>query len=491
MSLILTPIYKEITSLDTQSYDDIYRIFYPDDEFSTLSSSKENSSVKKNNNDDDNRYDIIGYDSFLEISVSNGNEVSISIDGSLQQVIKENPFLILKELFSSYSIDDNFIKNLPIPFSGGGIGYFGYDLSKELEKIETNKKNKSISTEPDLKFNLYRLFLIVDKFENKKYILSIDFSSDKKQRETNQKLRLDQFEKKLLYGMILFKDEKKKKEKIIEDIKRSLESNLDKEKFLEKIEEIKYHILEGDIYILNFSHKFTVDYPFSKEELFSTLLKQNPAKYSAFLKYKDFSILSSSPELFIDRKGEDITTKPIKGTVRKKETEKENKVQIESLLNSEKENAELSMIVDLERNDLGKICDIGTVKVEKHREIMELPNLFHTVSTVTGKVDKNKNPIDIITAMFPGGSISGTPKIKAMQLIEDLEDYKRGVYTGSIGYIGFNGDILLNIAIRTMICKEEKIQFSVGGGIVLDSNPEDEYNETLDKAKGIISAIMN
>ena len=484
---ILKPIFKEIT-LDTKNFDEIYRIFYEDEEFSILSSSD------KSSNNDENRYDIIGYDPFLGLSVSSYNEISIKIDGSVQQVIKENPFLILKELFSAYSIDNNFTKTIPFPFSGGGIGYFGYDLSKNLEKIETNIKNESSNNsqaEPDLVFNFYRLFLIVDKKENRKYIISIDFSSDEKQRDENQKLRMEQFEKKLLYGMIFFKDEKEKKLKAKEEIRKSLKSNLEKKDFLKKIKKIKDHILEGDVYILNFSHKFTADYPFSKEELFSTLLKTNPAKYSTLLKYKEFSVLSSSPELFIDRQGERIVTKPIKGTIEKKETEEENKIQINKLLDSEKENAELSMIVDLERNDLGKICNIGTVRVEKHREIMELPNIFHTVSTVSGKVKKDMNPIDIIIAMFPGGSITGTPKIKAMQLIEELENYKRGVYTGSIGYIGFNGDILLNIAIRTMIYKDNKINFSVGGGIVLDSDPESEYNETLDKAKGIISAIIN
>ncbi len=488
--IILKPIFKEI-ALDTQTFDEIYRIFYEDEEFSILSSSGEEDSESILNNTE-NRYDIIGYDSFLGLSVSNYNEISIKIDGNEPQVIKENPFVILKELFSSYSMDENFIKEIPFPFSGGGIGYFGYDLSKNLEKIETNNKNESSSkTEPDLSFNFFRLFLIIDKHKNRKYIVSIDFSNDEKQRDENQKLRLEQFEKKLMYGMILFKDEKEKKLKAREEINKSLKSNLEKEDFLKKIEKIKDHILEGDVYILNFSHRFTVDYPFSKEELFSTLLVENPAMYSAFLKHGDFSVLSSSPELFLDRKGEDIITKPIKGTIEKKETEEENKIQIKKLLDSEKENAELSMIVDLERNDLGKICNIGTVKVEKHREIMELPNLFHTVSTVTGKIEKNMNPIDIITAMFPGGSITGTPKIKAMQLIEELEEYKRGVYTGSVGYVGFNGDILLNIAIRTMIYKDKKINFSVGGGIVLDSDPEAEYKETLDKAKGIISAIIN
>ena len=496
MPTILKPIYKEII-LDTQNYDEIYRIFYEDDEFNILSSSA-NEYSNNSRNKSENRYDIIGYDPFLGLSVSNTNEISIEIDGAVQQVIKENPFLILKEVFSSYSIDKEFENKIPFPFSGGGIGYFGYDLSKNLEKIETNQEKTSSITElsidkniPDLIVNFFRLFLIVDKLENKKYIISIDFSDDEKKRDENQQLRIEQFEKKLLYGMILFKDEKEKKEKLRAEIKKSLKSNLEKEEFLEKIEKIKDHILEGDIYILNFSHRFTVDYPFSKEELFSILVKENPAKYSAFLKYKNFSVLSSSPELFINRKGKTIITKPIKGTVDKKEIESENKDQIKKLLDSEKENAELSMIVDLERNDLGKICIPGTVKVTNHREIMELPNLFHTVSTVEGKIEKELNPIDILVAMFPGGSITGTPKIKAMQLIEDLENYKRGIYTGSIGYIGFNGDILLNIAIRTMIYKNEKIHFSVGGGIVLDSNPEAEYKETLDKAKGIIKAITN
>ncbi len=496
MSVVLEPIFKEIT-LDTQNNDEIYRIFYDDEEFTILSSSGNtygNSSNKKKienkESTDSNRYDIIGYDPFLTLSVPKQNEILIEIDDSEQLITSENPFQILKEIFSTYSISKDSSDIIPFPFYGGGMGYFGYDLSKYLEKIETKKENLSSRTEPDLMLSFFRLFLIVDKLKDKKYILSVDFSNEKKQRSENQKLRLEKFEKKLQYGMVFYKDEKEIKKNKRDDVKGSLRSNLEKTDFLKKIEIIKDHILEGDVYILNFSHKFSVDYPFSKEELFSTLLKENPAEYSAFLKYKDFAVLSSSPEIFINRKDENIFTKPIKGTIQKKGTEEQNDIQIKTLLNSEKENAELSMIVDLERNDLGKISIPGSVKVTNHRQIMELKNIYHTVSTVEGKLSKDLNPIDILIAMFPGGSITGTPKIKAMQIIEELEEYKRGVYTGSIGYIGFNGDILLNIAIRTMIHKDEKIHFSVGGGIVLDSNPEAEYNETLDKAEGMINAIM-
>ncbi|MGL4879165.1 anthranilate synthase component I family protein, partial [Paraclostridium dentum] len=210
---------------------------------------------------------------------------------------------------------------------------------------------------------------------------------------------------------------------------------------------------------------------------------------AAFLNFENYQVLSNSPERFIKCIDNTIEARPIKGTRPRGKTVEEDIRLQEELRNSEKDKAELLMIVDLERNDLGKVSKIGTVKVPELFVIEPYANVSHLVSTVTGKLKDSLSSTDIIKATFPGGSITGAPKIRAMEIIDELEPTQRNVYTGSVGYIGFNGDMDFNIAIRTLIKKDKNIFFQVGGGITWDSNPEEEYQETLDKAKSIMKAV--
>jgi len=203
----------------------------------------------------------------------------------------------------------------------------------------------------------------------------------------------------------------------------------------------------------------------------------------------DHAIVSSSPELFLKRTGRTIETRPIKGTRPRGNSPKRNEEMRRELLNSAKEAAELTMVVDLERNDLGRICEYGSVEVAEHRYVDELPSLFHTVSTVRGRLKKNTSAVEVLRATFPGGSISGCPKIRAIEVIDELEPTQRHVYTGSIGFFAPGGDFTLNIAIRTMVASGGKLHYQVGGGIVADSDPEREYQETLDKAAAMRKAI--
>jgi len=215
----------------------------------------------------------------------------------------------------------------------------------------------------------------------------------------------------------------------------------------------------------------------------------NPACFSAYLDYGTFSIVSSSPELFLRVRDRDVQTRPIKGTRPRGRTPAEDRKLADELMASRKDRAELVMIVDLERNDLGRVCDYGTVRVKEPVRLEKLPTVFHTVSTVEGKLYKGKGVVDLLMAAFPGGSITGAPKIRAMEIIEELEPTKRNVYTGAIGYLGFNNSADLNIAIRTFVIKGRKAYFQAGGGIVADSDPRKEYRETLDKARALIKAV--
>ena len=234
-----------------------------------------------------------------------------------------------------------------------------------------------------------------------------------------------------------------------------------------------------------FSGKTTL----SSYELYRDLRRFSPAPFGAYLNFDDFNILSNSPERFIKCVDKKLETRPIKGTrPRGKNKEEDLKLQ-EELRNSEKDRAELLMIVDLERNDIGRISKIGSVKVPELFVIEPYANVNHLVATVVGELDDDKDAVDVIKATFPGGSITGAPKIRSMEIIDELEPTQRNVYTGSIGYIGFNGDMDLNIAIRTIVKKEDEVYFQVGGGMTWGSNPGEEYQETLDKAQSIMKAL--
>jgi para-aminobenzoate synthetase component 1 len=269
---------------------------------------------------------------------------------------------------------------------------------------------------------------------------------------------------------------------IKKDIKEVLiDSNFTKTNYLKAVKKAKEHIHNGDIYQVNMTQRFKCLLDVDPYNIYYVLRQKNSAPFSSFLSFPEVKIGSSSPERFLFLKNGFIQTRPIKGTRPRGKNESEDLKYILELQNSIKDHAELNMIVDLERNDLGKICEYGSVNVEEHAVIEKYARVFHLVSTVTGKVKEGYDFIDIIKAVFPGGSITGAPKIRAMQIIDELEPTVRSIYTGAIGYAGINGTVDLNIAIRTFIIKEKELFYNVGGGIVEDSNPEDEYQETVDK----------
>ena len=268
-----------------------------------------------------------------------------------------------------------------------------------------------------------------------------------------------------------------------------LNSNFTKAKFENSVRKVQDYIRQGDIYQANLTQRFNGKTTLSSYELYRDLRKVSPAPFGALLNFEHSKILSNSPERFIKCIDNKVETRPIKGTRPRGKTIEEDLRLQDELRNSEKDRAELLMIVDLERNDIGRVSKIGSVKVPELFVIEPYANVNHLVATVEGRLKDNLDCIDVIKATFPGGSITGAPKIRAMEIIDELEPTQRNVYTGSIGYIGFNGDMDLNIAIRTIIKQGENVYFQVGGGMTWDSNPEDEYQETLDKAKSIMKAL--
>jgi anthranilate/para-aminobenzoate synthase component I len=247
-------------------------------------------------------------------------------------------------------------------------------------------------------------------------------------------------------------------------------------------QKIQNHIQAGDFYQINYTHPLKSKTDATPEDLFQTLRQQNQVRYSVFMEAKDWAIHSLSPEQFIKIENGIVRTKPIKGTLPRGESINEDEHNLNTLLNSEKEQAELYMIIDLLRNDLGKICESGSVKVLEAKSIQKLEKIFHTYGVVQGELKKGLLPIEALLSMSPGGSISGCPKKRACEIIHDIEPYPRGIYTGTIGYILPNGTLNFNIAIRTIIQQGNDLTLGVGGGITIDSKIEDEYNETLAKA---------
>ena len=372
--------------------------------------------------------------------------------------------------YTSFNTDNK--ENLP--FTGGAVGYLSYDLGRYIEKIPEQAK-KYIDV-PDIYFGLYDWAYVVDHKLKSLYIVTPDIDKEKEQA-------------------IIIKREKaihEYKPIEIEDVmeeKVALTSNFTKQGYIKSVEKVRDYIRSGDIYQANLTQKFAGKTKRSSYDIYKELRKISPTIFGGMLHFEKVEVISNSPERFIKIKDKIIESRPIKGTRPRGQNEIEDNKYKQELINSEKDKAELLMIVDLVRNDLGRVSKIGSVKVKELFKLEAYANVYHLVATIQSEIDSSKDIYDVIKATFPGGSITGAPKIRAMEIIEELEPTRRNVYTGSIGYIGFDESIDFNIAIRTIVKKDDDISFQVGGGITWDSNSEDEYMETLHKARSIIKTL--
>jgi para-aminobenzoate synthetase component I len=425
------------------------------------------------------RYNIISIEPWLEIS-SKGSDIFITVQGETT-ILHGNPFNILKEITNKYkkmygeilaNVEDSHL----FPISAGLFGYLSYDMKDHIEFL--NRTTVDDLDLPELYMIIPGLIFVEDRITGKQYIQIIELdNADSKQTEYYMKL-LEAAE----MAPIIKND--------FTISNNGFESNFNRDEYKESISDIINYIKEGDIYQVNMSQRFTSDFEGNPYTLFKELFEENPAAFFSYLNCGDHQVISTSPERFILQEGTRVEAKPIKGTRPRGKTAREDKVLKEELQNSPKDDAELSMIVDLLRNDLGKVCKGGSVKVLKHKFLETYKNVFHLVSTIEGFIEENKDSIDLLKAAFPGGSITGCPKIRSMEIIDEKEPFRRHIYTGSIGYIGFNNRMDFSIVIRTATITKGKILFSVGGGIVYDSDPADEFDETLHKA-GSLMKVMN
>lgn len=398
---------------------------------------------------------------------------------------RKNPFHKLQKALSKYKPNPDHRPNLPKGiFCGGWVGYFSYELGRHIEKLPQ-------ITLDDLQMPLIRLcfydrLIAYDHIENVFWLIALQLPDDIEMPDE----KLLALERLLDESRIVSVECPERAD--LDNIDFSqIRCNIDKDYYLRTIEKIRRLIYDGEVYQVNFSQRFECDYKARPIDLFHWQNHYNPSGCAAYIDAGDFHIVSASPEMFITIAEGVISTKPIKGTRPRINKPSVDAGNFNELLNSAKEQAELNMIIDLERNDLARICIPGTRKVIQPRTIETYPTVFHAVATVAGRLREGISFCDILKAVFPGGSITGAPKIRSMEIIDETEPTDRGVYTGSIGYIGLDGSVCLNIAIRTIIIKDGIAFAQTGGGIVADSDPQAEWEETITKARALLAGISS
>jgi len=426
------------------------------------------------------RYSFMGSDPFL-IMRSHGRDITL-IRPQGEKAVSGNPFDVLGELLQKYKLDGN---PTALPFVGGAVGYLSYDLGHFIEKLPS--KAVDDLQLPECYLGFYDTVAIFDHLEGRAYIASTGFPETGKNRQAKAQVRLEEIKRSMAQAPSL--DEDKAYSDQTAGKRVNLRSNFTHEAYLEAVQIARDYIIAGDIFQVNISQRFESDMPLPPYELYQRLRKINPAPFASYLNFDGIAVVSASPERFLLLRGDRVETRPIKGTRPRGKDPAGDGALAQELVNSFKDKAEHVMIVDLERNDIGRVCRFGTVRVSELMALEKYATVFHLTSTVEGRLRSGKNAIDLLKATFPGGSISGAPKVRAIEIIDELEPTRRSVYTGSIGYLGFDGGLDLNIVIRTILVKGGKAYFQVGGAVVYDSDPESEYVETLDKARALIQAL--
>jgi para-aminobenzoate synthetase component 1 len=361
-----------------------------------------------------------------------------------------------------------------LPFCGGAIGYFGYDLARRLGPLPA--RAREVERIPDMAIGVYDWAVVVDHSECRSWLVGPG-------RDPETDVKWD--------GLVArFTMPPRERARVPFRITSPVTSNMTRERYGRAFRRIHDYIREGDCYQVNLAQRFAADASGDAWLAYQALRVINPAPFSAFFSTPYVQVLSASPERFLKVEEGRVETKPIKGTRPRAGHPRLDAELAEALRSSEKDRAENVMIVDLLRNDLSKNCRLGSVKVPKLFDVESFATVHHLVSTVTGDLEAGRDALDLLRGCFPGGSITGAPKLRAMQIIEELELNRRGVYCGAIGYVGFNGNMDVNIAIRTLVYSGGVIRCWAGGGIVADSRAEDEYQETFDKAAAMLKLLQ-
>ncbi|MEO5803917.1 MAG: aminodeoxychorismate synthase component I [Verrucomicrobiota bacterium] len=435
------------------------------------------------------RYSFVAACPFLTLR-SFGSRCEI-FSGDAHHVQFGNPWHVLDSFMSRYELLEEIDSPFPL---GGCFGYWGYDLKNFVEPKLPRTAVNDLEL-PDCCIGFYGSLVVFDHRLDKTWVISTGLEADGSRNETKAQCELE-FWSAVSYRHFPVSEfsptsarELAPQESACKSAPSKVASNLSVAEFISKVEKAQRYIRAGDIYQVNLSQRLAANCMLSGWEFFQRLASVSPAPFSAYFDCGDFQIASSSPESFLRMSGSQIQTRPIKGT-RPRSADSNRDAQLTyELQTSAKEMAELVMITDLLRNDLGKVCEYGSVQVPELVRLERYPQVQHLVSTIEGRLREDITHFAAFASSFPGGSITGAPKIRAMEIIDELEPITRGPYTGALGYLGFNRESQLSITIRTAVCKEKKIYFHVGAGIVADSNPAAEYEETLAKARGFFNAL--
>jgi anthranilate synthase component 1 len=361
-------------------------------------------------------------------------------------------------------------------FHGGLVGYFSYETIRHIEKKLQNSSKEKLPY-PDISLMVSDEVVIYDNL--KKSLFIVVHGNEDTKEECHERIEL--IHEKILEPL---PSQKSSKKGVI-----NFESSVKKEDYLEAIKKIKNYIVEGDVMQVVYGQEFSTKFEGSPIDLYRSLRKLNPSPYMYLMKIDDLHIVGASPEILVRLQNEEVTVRPIAGTVKRGKDNKEDKELADKLKSDPKEIAEHLMLIDLGRNDVGRIAEVGSVKTTEEMKIEKYSHVMHLVSNVVGKIKKGLTSIDVLKATFPAGTLSGAPKIRAMEIIDELEPDRRGVYGGAVGYLSWTGNMDVAIAIRTAVIQGKNLSVRAGGGIVYDSDPESEYQESLNKAMSIMKAV--
>lgn len=414
------------------------------------------------------RYDILSADPWINIATR--GKLTQCRQGQNQWSTNDDPFAVVKRY-----LGDTLEFDPELPFVGGALGYFSYDLGRSIEELPVTAEQDV--TLPEMQIGIYDWAVIVDHQQQKTWMVGQGRDERTFQQWDDLVEKLQERAGKSITSPF--------------QVTSEISSNLEKPAYASAFDRIKHYIHEGDCYQVNLAQRFTAKVQGDAWDAYQKLRNQNPAPFAAYMATEDGFVLSSSPERFLLIRDGAVETRPIKGTRPRDEDIDRDQALADELRNSKKDQAENVMIVDLLRNDIGKNCALGSVSVPKLFAIESYKTVHHLVSTVTGRLAEDKHVLDLIRGAFPGGSITGAPKLRSMEIIEELEPHRRSVYCGSIGYISFDGQTDTNIAIRTMVWNQDKIHVWAGGGIVMDSQMESEYQETYDKAAAMLKVLRD
>lgn len=417
---------------------------------------------------DSGRYSFIGADPAFEL-ISTGDRNEIIKRNGEKQNLKGNPLEVLKKLLPERKFDQ-----LPFPFLSGAVGYVGYDIVRQFEDIGEILENGLEM--PDVHLMFYEEIIVFDHLQEKVIVCGIPLFEDSKESEIEKRIQQ-------------LVDELKQPDLYLEEEPFSFtgfETEISKEAFIKNVEIAKEHIRAGDIFQVVLSRRMKSAFQGSPLSLYRKHRANNPTPYMFYIEFEGYTVIGSSPESLIKTRGTQVIANPIAGTKKRGNTIAEDQIIEKELLADEKELAEHKMLVDLGRNDLGRVCEFGTVHVDKYMKVEKFRHVMHLVSEISGQLKPDYSSLDALAACLPAGTVSGAPKIRAMEIINTLEKSKRGLYSGAVGYVSANGNMDFALAIRTMILKEETAYIQAGAGIVYDSNPESEFEETVNKLKSFL-----